>query len=1072
MKKSKKLKKKEVVITGDFHIGNTSDSVVVEFKDLDCEIVHIPSKVAETFKQVDRVITCAAIKKYRLKIFGDIFHTNRPIPLYEQMFIKRLNYLEKHGVDTHIFKGNHEENTANKDALAPFQSIKYEHIKFFSDICNVVEDNINWIYIPHINKARFGEDATDEMVTDFITKKVLKLIDKKKRNIIGGHFHSEGAMTGSEEFMLRGGINFYNGKKVRNYVDWMFLQHIHKHQEFKCNGIKTVYGGSLTKTDFGEEQEDKGFVIYDPSKNNYRFIKNDTTQYRTIKIDFVTKDTISLDSRKIEKMCKDKIIKLRYSISDTNRHKVNFQEIEKAFSEHCYVARTERCIVNKKGERREHSAERSPNKLIKDYMKSLLELKKEEREEATRKAIDTFNSIAKDAPQIISSMGEIVLESIDLENFRCFENITLDGLEDKSVIGVIGEYNKSKARSNGSGKTTLLMAILWIIYGTYKRGDLSISDKRLIRRKAKSASGTLILNNNGVRIKITRNISKKKSADLELSVDGVNKSSKNHETQDLINELMGMDYELFTAIAFFAERGNDTICSATPGKRKEYLRSILKLDRWEDAGKIAKKEYDTESRELDDMELLIREAEDVLDSINIKSITSKKNVLDSKIEEKKSDLKVLQDKVVKMLALKQSRKDLRRRLDEASDEMDELKSELKDGEDDLKKNKKELKTALESGTQKAIESKVAKKEKAIESLKKKSSEERFGGESVKKQISELGEEDKCIHCRQDINKKYKGILLKALEGELSNYRASYEKITKATKRAVNELNDLNEILSSITESQETVDENIRYIERRKEKIEKKKPILAKLDKEYSQANTVNESTLRKTQTKIEEGESEVDDLNEELGRYNQQIKDHKKHEKGIKNKKKEYKDQVHKVTICKIVSDCFGPNGVSARIISNTLEEIEDYANDILKEIDNGEKRIEFRTNKEVGKGRKKAIRDTLDIWIYDSNGDEGKYEEYSNGESVTINFSIRLALSKVLSKSQNSWSGIVVLDELFGSLDEYNKEKMVNVINHLKKEFSQVFIISHTDIKDAFDNTVYIRKNLETNISSIKKVA
>ena len=209
-----------------------------------------------------------------------------------------------------------------------------------------------------------------------------------------------------------------------------------------------------------------------------------------------------------------------------------------------------------------------------------------------------------------------------------------------------------------------------------------------------------------------------------------------------------------------------------------------------------------------------------------------------------------------------------------------------------------------------------------------------------------------------------------------------------------------------------------------------------------------------------------------MGRLKKTVSDYKKNKASLIKKKKELKNSQDELSILSLILQIFSKGGVSSYIISQSLGEIESYANEILEDIDSGEKRIIFKTDKEVGKSKSKRIKDTLDIFIEDANGFEGSYEEYSNGEGTTVNFSIRLALSKILSKRNNVWNGIIILDEIFGPLDEYNKDQMVKVINMLKKEFSQIFVISHTDIKDSFDDVIYIIKDKKKNTSKIKLLA
>ena len=81
----------KTLIASDFHIGNTSDSWTIENL--------LPSKVEETFKQIDFVIDYAIKNTIQKMIWtGDIYHMNRPTPKYEKMLIQRINRCEKNHI--------------------------------------------------------------------------------------------------------------------------------------------------------------------------------------------------------------------------------------------------------------------------------------------------------------------------------------------------------------------------------------------------------------------------------------------------------------------------------------------------------------------------------------------------------------------------------------------------------------------------------------------------------------------------------------------------------------------------------------------------------------------------------------------------------------------------------------------------------------------------------------------------------------------------------------------------------------------------------------------------------------
>tara|TARA_Y100001972_G_C7619247_1_gene310524 strand:+ start:83 stop:616 length:534 start_codon:yes stop_codon:yes gene_type:complete len=155
------------------------------------------------------------------------------------------------------------------------------------------------------------------------------------------------------------------------------------------------------------------------------------------------------------------------------------------------------------------------------------------------------------------------------------------------------------------------------------------------------------------------------------------------------------------------------------------------------------------------------------------------------------------------------------------------------------------------------------------------------------------------------------------------------------------------------------------------------------------------------------------------------------------------------------LTEAFGKDGIQALIIENALGAIEKFANDML---DHMQTRfvIELKTQKQTKSGEDK---ESLDILIYDGSGMR-PFESYSGGERTLINLAIRLALSKAISALHGVSMQSLFMDEVFGALDEVNREEVVKVLSFLSRSFSQVLVVSHTDqVKDVIDSGIVIRR-------------
>lgn len=381
----------KIIITADFHIGNLNDSYI--------DTNGLESKVNETFKQIDYIINYAIKNKIKnIFILGDIFNGKRPFPLYYQMFIERLNVLEKNKITTTLVYGNHESSNSSEGALSPIGEIGYRYIKVIDKVCRVelgdFSNDCRIVFVPHITKKMINVKSNveyDEAIGFYIKKEVDKLINESKRNIIMGHLLYQGAISGSEDILLEGGINLFPEISKKN-ISKIFLGHIHKSQLLKYGNVDVVYCGSIIRCDFGERVEDKHFVVYDVDEDEYEFEKLDTVEYKQININLVDKDYVDLDEEKIKKSVSNKIVKLIINVSEENRKKININEIESVFSKYCFISKKEINIEKKERVDREQIS-LNPRVVFKKFVEDNI---KENKTKVLSTGLEIINELMKD----------------------------------------------------------------------------------------------------------------------------------------------------------------------------------------------------------------------------------------------------------------------------------------------------------------------------------------------------------------------------------------------------------------------------------------------------------------------------------------------------------------------------------------------------------------------------------------------------------------------------------------------------------------------------------------------------
>jgi exonuclease SbcC len=155
----------------------------------------------------------------------------------------------------------------------------------------------------------------------------------------------------------------------------------------------------------------------------------------------------------------------------------------------------------------------------------------------------------------------------------------------------------------------------------------------------------------------------------------------------------------------------------------------------------------------------------------------------------------------------------------------------------------------------------------------------------------------------------------------------------------------------------------------------------------------------------------------------------------------------------------FGKKGMQAMLIETALPEIEAEANRLLARMTDGRMNLTFETQQATKKG---DISETLDIKIADELGTRN-YEMFSGGEGFRIDFSIRIALARLLARRAGAPLPTLIIDEGFGTQDADGIEKLKEAINSVQDDFQKILVITHIDeLKDAFPTRIDVVKKAE----------
>lgn len=226
--------------------------------------------------------------------------------------------------------------------------------------------------------------------------------------------------------------------------------------------------------------------------------------------------------------------------------------------------------------------------------------------------------------------------------------------------------------------------------------------------------------------------------------------------------------------------------------------------------------------------------------------------------------------------------------------------------------------------------------------------------------------------------------------------------------------------------------------------------------------TDNREEISILEEKIQQRRQKLDQLLAQQGRLEQSLTQ-------LESLQTEYEQTGHQLTeirkqyrVYQALAEAFGKNGIQTLMIENILPHLEAETNQILARLTGNQLHVQFLTQR-AGRGNSKKqtakLIDTLEILIADAKGTRA-YETYSGGEAFRINFSIRLALARLLAQRAGTSLQMLIVDEGFGTQDTEGCDRLIAAINAISADFSCILTVTHMpQFKEAFQHRIEVRK-------------
>lgn len=265
-----------IIHTADFHLGVTFRHIIGS---------QVTEKRREDFNKNIKYIVDTAIKR-KVDLFlisGDVFHRSDPSPRDFVEFAKYVGKLAEAGIHVVVIAGNHDKPKI-AGAQNPLQGLIEARAPFFHYIqtlpkrpviLNVKNTRIGIVPIPYID-PRLVKMMPAVGYEEFIKEKIGELKDNPvlkdtDYNILMAHLMLSGAevtdiFPGYMEEPRVGRKCLYE-----DFFDYIALGHVHKPQKVSKN---IYYPGSIERTSFAEEKEEKAFLYIElsPSETSIEFL--------------------------------------------------------------------------------------------------------------------------------------------------------------------------------------------------------------------------------------------------------------------------------------------------------------------------------------------------------------------------------------------------------------------------------------------------------------------------------------------------------------------------------------------------------------------------------------------------------------------------------------------------------------------------------------------------------------------------------------------------------------------------------------------------------------------------------
>ena len=620
-------------------------------------------------------------------------------------------------------------------------------------------------------------------------------------------------------------------------------------------------------------------------------------------------------------------------------------------------------------------------------------------------------------------------------NFMSFKSLYFN-IPDNGLHFIGGQVEeKPMSNSNGAGKSSITEALCFGLFGKTIRN--AGKDDIVNRDVGKDCVVGIEFENNNQKYTVFRFRNDTENANELRLLQGEKDITLGtiNATQDMINNVLGMNWMVFSNAVIFGENAR-RFTQAKDSEKKRIFDEIMLFQQYVEAQIKAK---------------------DELKSINI-TLSKAGNdfiVIESSMQQYRTTLNEENERLDIAKKTKIKALDYIKIL---NSEIAVLDAEIKTDNEELKRIEID-KNSLEEENDllyKTVVDLTAKKTEGLREYKNKENEYLVHVKMAMikctelneiLEISDLPEGVRCPQCRQIVTKGSIEEVKKHFRKKLIESDSEYELELKLHNKAKTlreeaehdfdkKIDDARELRGDFDTQITKFINKIRFL---KDVISDLKASIKSKSDEIGLREGYTEKAIAEIKDRKEKISIKIKDLDQKRLDLNVTIED-------LKNEILYYDFWV----------EGFGNRGIKSFLLDEIVPELNKKATYYASMLMDNEIQIEFNTESTLKSGE---IRDKFNISIMYSD-EVVAYENCSSGEKGRIDVAILLALQSLIFSRAVGNCNLVVFDEVFTNLDITGIERVVNLLRE-EAENKAILVISHqNELKDYFDNQILIIKD------------